>query len=148
MSQIAEGDEALRADQCLLTSVPGIGATAAHTLLAELGDLSTFTRSEIAAFAGLYPREHSSGTSVWRKPRLVEGGGARLRRILAMAAMCLRSHPNPLRDHTERLLAADHRRTKMQALGALVRKLLLVLRAVLCSRRPYDPVMIGTDPAK
>lgn len=135
-------NQALTADRDLLTSIDGIGRVSAQTLLAEFGDLSQYTRGEITARAGQYPREHTSGTSVRRRPRLVRGGGQRVRRVLYMAALSIFRRSGPLGDHAKRLV--DRGLSKMAAIGALMRKLLLIARAVIRSRRPYDSALVGT----
>jgi len=146
MDHILEGDERLASHARLVRSVPGLGAALTHTLLAELGDLSAWSRAQIVAFAGLFPRQRRSGTSVRSRPRLAKGGGQRLRRVLYLAAINQRGHAGPLREYTERLLAADPERPKMLVVGALMRKMLLVARAVVVSGQPYDPARVGAPP--
>ena len=72
-----------------LVSIPGIGAQTAAVVLAELGEATAFgSARSVAAYAGLVPRHHASGTSVRRRPRrprrprLSKVGSARLRRAL------------------------------------------------------------------
>ncbi len=55
----------LKAQHDLLRSIPGIGDKTATTLLAECGDVAGFTDARaLAAYAGLTPKQHQSGTSV------------------------------------------------------------------------------------
>jgi len=55
----------LKSQRDLLTSIPGITELTATVLLAEIWDISTFdTADQLAAFAGLTPREFSSGSSI------------------------------------------------------------------------------------
>jgi transposase len=65
----------------LLTSIVGIGEPTAMTILAEIGDINQFSSArQLAAFAGLTPQEHQSGTSVKGKTRLCKIGNPHLRR--------------------------------------------------------------------
>jgi len=130
--------ERLRADRDLLRTIPGIGPVAAHALLAELPDPSRFaTAQQAAAYAGLAPREYRSGTSVKKRTRLSKAGNARLRKALYLPAMtAIRFNPL-VGAFYARLVEAG--KAKMAALGACMRKLLMIAYGVLKSRTPFDP---------
>lgn len=134
--------ERWREDERLLRTIPGIGEVTAWLLLAELGDLREWSREELVGYAGLFPRTYESGTSVRRRPRMARGGGGRLRRGLFMAAFGLRSKKGALPDYAQRLVDAG--KAKMCAIGALMRKLLIVARAVVASGQAFDPQRIGS----
>ena len=136
MDRLIKDDPDLRRQHALLDSVPGMGPRVAATLLAELGNLSAYRRDELVGYAGLFAREFRSGTSVKRRGRLVKGGGARVRRVLGMAAMAVGRSKSELKRFNEHLLKSG--KTKLCALGALMRKLLLIARAVIVSGKPYD----------
>jgi transposase len=137
MDRHVKDDPELRRQQELLESVPGIGPRVARTILAELGDLSLYRRDELVGYAGLFAREHSSGSSVRRRGQLVKGGGARVRRMLGMAALAVGRSKSELKCFSQHLLGLG--KAKLCVLGALMRKLLLIARAVIKSGRPYDP---------
>jgi transposase len=125
----------------LLDTVVGIGPVVARTLTAEVGDLRHYSRGEIVALAGLFPRTHDSGKSVHKKPRLAGGGGGRLRRVLFLAALAIQRSRGVLKRFGQHLL--EQGKNKMCMLGALMRKLLLIGRAVVKSGKPYNPVEAG-----
>ena len=129
--------ESLRRDVELMVSVPGVGFKTAALMLAEYGDLRSWTRGELVSYGGLYPRLYESGHSVHRRPRLAGGGGKRIRKGLFLPACCLKRCACPVGDFGRHLEEAG--KSKMCAIGAMMRKLLLVLRAVLRSGTPYDP---------
>ncbi len=107
----------------LLLSTPGVGATSAVHLLAELTLLpANMDVRQWVAYAGLDPREYSSGTSVHKKVRISKAGNRHLRRALYMPALVAVRHDPHLRGFYEHLLARG--KTKMQALVAAMRKLL------------------------
>ena len=55
----------LKRQRELLDSIPGIGETTAAALLAEVPNILQYRSArEVAAFAGLVPRERQSGSSV------------------------------------------------------------------------------------
>ena len=75
----------LRADKKVLLRIPGIGEITAHEFLGEMPDGEQFNSTQsMAAYAGLSPRQHSSGTSVQKRTRLSETGNSHLRRALAV----------------------------------------------------------------
>ncbi len=107
----------------LLLSIPGVGATSALHLLAELTLLpANMDVRQWVAYAGLDPREYSSGTSVHKKVRISKAGNQHLRRALYMPALVASVREPHLRAFYLHLLARG--KTKMQALVATMRKLL------------------------
>src|SRR5256714_6880486 len=94
-------------------------------------------RCGAAAYAGLAPRQYRSGTSVRKRTRLSKAGNARLRKALYLPALTAIRF-NPLVGvFYERLVAAG--KAKMAAVGACMRKLLMIAYGVLKSRTPFDP---------
>lgn len=130
-------DDDLRRQHQLLDSVPGIGPCLAATILAELGDLSAYHRDALVGYVGLFSREKRSGKRQGRGGGLVKGGGARVRRALGLAAMAVVRSNQPIKEFGLRLVARG--KTKMCALTALMRKLLLIARAIVVSGKPYNP---------
>ena len=111
----------------LLKSVPGIGPTVATTLLAELPELGTLNRKQIAALVGVAPLNRDSGTL--RGKRTVWGGRATVRSALYMGTLVATRYNPIIRRFYERLLAAG--KAKKVALTACMRKLLTILNAML-----------------
>ena len=77
----------------LLRSVSGIGRVVSITLLADLPELGTLSRHQIAALVGVAPLNRDSGR--FRGKRMVWGGRARVRAALYMAALTA-SRYNPI----------------------------------------------------
>ena len=123
-----------------LQQIKGIGPQTARTLTAELGDLRDYSRTQIVAVCGMFPKKFESGTSVHKRPRLAKGGGGRVRRVLYMAATSLFHSKGPLRMWIEQLRAQG--REKMHVAMIVMRKLLLVARAVMLNGGHYDPSKI------
>ena len=136
-AQIAKAEK-LKHDIALLQTVYGIGFITAVTVRVELGDLRRFARArQLSAFAGLSPREVQSGTSVHKRTRMSKAGNKRVRSVLYMAACAAIARPNPWQVYYLQLRAKGKK--PMEALGALMRKLLVLMRAILISGKPYDP---------
>ena len=134
-------DEAIRkspawqADADLLQSVPGVGPATLRTLIAELPELGSLTRRKIAALVGVAPINRDSGTM--RGRRTIAGGRPAVRTGLYMATL-VASRANPvIAAHYKKLRAAG--KTGKQALTACMRKLLVILNAILRDRKPWQP---------
>src|SRR5262245_45789619 len=129
---------ALAADRGLLATIPGVGARTASTVLAELPALDRVPSARAAAaYAGLSPRELQSGSSVRVRARLSKSGNARLRKAVYLPALtAIRFNPL-LKGLFDRLVAAG--KPKMQAVGACMRKLVMLCYGVLKNRAPFDP---------
>lgn len=129
--------EALRADFELLDSVPGIAERSAIKLLAELSVLpADMTARQWVAHAGLDPRHFESGTSVHKPARISRQGSRPLRAALYMSALvAIRRNPH-VRGFYEELL--DRGKAKMQAIVAVMRKLLHSIHGILRHRTHFD----------
>ena len=90
----------------------------------------------MTAFLGLIPVEHTSGSSVYKRPHLAKSGHSRLRCILYMAALVAITHNPHLRDFYQRLLAKG--KAKKAALGAVMRKLVHICYGVFKHQTPYQ----------
>jgi transposase len=121
----------------LLDSTPGIAETSAIQILAELAVLSPDLEArQWVAYAGLDPREHTSGSSVQKKTRISKAGNAHLRRNLYMPALVAVQHDPYLRAFYLHLLLRG--KLKMQALVAVMRKLLHAFHAMFKTHQPFD----------
>lgn len=122
----------------LLDSIPGIAESTAAALLAEITDIKQYKSArQVAAYAGLVPRERQSGTSVRGRTRLSKVGNARLRRALYWPAItALRCSPffqawaKGLRERGK---------SKMSVICAVMRKLVHLAYGVLKSGKEFDP---------
>ena len=120
----------------LLRTVPGVGDQLSLTLLAYLPELGTLDRKQIAALVGVAPFNRDSGTL--RGQRTVWGGRSRVRAVLYMAALVSSRHNPVIRDFYQSLLAAG--KAKKVALVPCMRKLLVILNAILKHRSPWCDV--------
>ena len=107
-------------------SVPGIGPVVSATLLADLPELGTLTRQQIAALVGVAPLNHDSGAR--RGTRSCWGGRAPVRTALYMGTLVATRCNPTIRAYYQRLLAAG--KPKKLALVACLHKLLTILNAI------------------
>ena len=141
MKEIVAKNPELKNAFDLLRSIPGVGPMTAHVVLAELGDLTRFRRArQLTAFAGVSPSIKQSGDSVSYKTKLCKRGNPRVRQALFLSAMA------SLNTKSQHCLKATHQRlceegkAGKSALGAVMRKQLVLMRAILISGKPYDPL--------
>jgi transposase len=120
----------------LLKSVPGVGPVLSMTLLANLPELGTLNRRKIAALVGVAPFNRDSGTL--RGRRTIWGGRSAVRAVLYMATLSAVRFNPVIRQFHERLKAAG--KAPKVALTACMRKLLVILNAVIRNERPWQPV--------
>lgn len=128
------GSPVWREKEDLLKSVPGVGPIIASTLIAQLPELGSCDRRQIAALAGLAPFTRRSGQ--WRGKSFIGGGREAVRTVLFMGAMVAMRRNPVLKAFFKRLVAAG--KPKMMALIAVARKLLTILNAVIRDNRPWQ----------
>lgn len=128
----------LRQQRDLLISIPGIADLTAFKLLAEIRDIHVFDDAgQLAAFAGLTPHQHISGSSVRGRTHLSKRGSARLRHLLYFPAIVAQQHNPILRPFAQHLLQAG--KAKLVVIAAVMRKLLHLVFGILKSGQPFDP---------
>lgn len=116
------GEKAKRLEQA-----KGVGALTAATLLAYAPELGTLSKREVAALAGLAPRNRDSGK--FRGQRHISGGRAPLRRALYMASLSAIVH-NPILKAFYTRLSTRGKKFKV-SITAVMRKLLIALNSAL-----------------
>jgi transposase len=122
----------------LLDSIPGVAETTAAHLLSEITDIKQYRSArQVAAYAGLVPRERQSGSSIRGRTRLSKIGNARLRRALYFPAItAIRCSPFFQR-WADGLLKRG--KSKMSVICAVMRKLVHLAYGVLKTGKPLDP---------
>ena len=138
MKRVVEATPQLKTDIELLSSIYGVGFIVAAVVIAELGDLRRFRKArQLTAFAGVSPRIHLSGTSVTGRPRMCKKGNPRVRQLLYLSALVAVRGRNDFQRTYTRLLKQG--KPPMAAIVAVMRKLLVLMRALLITQTPYDP---------
>jgi len=137
-----DDDPDMRDKGRLLESIPGIGERTVAVLLAFYSDPGRFDNArQAAAFAGLDPRQHESGSSVRGRSCLSKVGHAFIRKALYMPAM-VAAYKSAWGGKFRERLASNGKHSKL-IIGAMMRKLLQVAFGVLKSGKPFDPTLHG-----
>lgn len=131
---VAKSDE-LREDVAYATSIKGIGLKTAASVLAECGRLDNYGSRQLGAYSGLAPFNHRSGTSV-NYTHISRQGPKQLRQALYTPMTCLLRHNPEMRAFRQRLI--DKGRTPMQARCAVMRKVLILIRALVVNKTFYQ----------
>jgi transposase len=127
----------------LLQSIPGIGLISAVTILAEIGDFSAFSKpGKLVAYFGIDPSVMQSGEFTGTQNKMSKRGSRLLRRVLFTIAL---ANIRTKRDKTAcNPVLMEYYKNKCQnkpkkvALGAVMRKLVNYIFAVLRDRKPYQ----------
>ena len=135
--RILQHDPLLHSQYHLLLTIPGVGPASAIQTLAELVLLAEgLDVRQWVAYAGLDPREYQSGSSVHKKVRISKTGNRHLRRALYLPALVAVRHEPHLHAFYQHLVAQG--KTKLQALVAVMRKLLHAIYGMFKHRQPYN----------
>jgi len=135
-SQLRAQDAQLERRFQLLRSLTGIGELSGVQILAEVNLLEGRKVRQWVKHSGLDVREYRSGKAVYHKPRISKCGNRYLRRALYMPALVAARHNPGLRAFYQHLLGRG--KTKLQALVAVMRKILHAIYGMFRHDRPYD----------
>jgi transposase len=114
-------------------SVPGIGPVFSRTMIAQCPELGRLSGKAISALLGVAPFCRDSGN--FRGERSIWGGRAHLRKVLYMSALVAVRHNNKFKEMYQRLIARG--KPAKVALTAVMRKLLVVLNAIVRDQKPW-----------
>lgn len=127
----------------LLCSIPGIGVLTAATILAEVGDFSAFSSpNKLVAFFGIDPSVNQSGEFTGTRNKMSKRGSRLLRRVIFTTALAnVRSKRNG--DKTNTVLYEFYQKKcinkpKKVALGAVMRKLVNIIFAIMRDKKPFE----------
>ena len=136
LQTLIAADEARARKLEILTSIPGIAATTATGLLAEMPELGALSGKAAASLAGLAAVPRQSGA--WQGRAFIRGGRARARRLLYMPAVAaLRWNPD-LAEVNRRL--RERGKPGKVALVAVMRKLIVLANTLVRQDRIWSPV--------
>jgi transposase len=122
----------------LITGIKGIAEASAIQILAELMVLpQDMSAKQWVAYAGLDPRHNESGSSVAKKPRISKAGNKYLRQALYMPALVATCYEPNIKGYYRHLIENNGLK-KLQALCAVMRKLLHAIHGMLKTNKEFD----------
>ncbi len=138
ISDYMDHDPDLKEQSELLQSIPGVGAKTAHLLLSEIEFGRYANARQVAAHAGVIPKQEQSGTSV-QCTQLSKLGNGRIRKALYFPAISAMRHNSLVKEFADRL--RQNGKTNMQVVCAAMRKLLHITFGVLKNKTPFNAQM-------
>jgi transposase len=142
IGKLIDASPLFQGKEALLKSIPGVGDVVARTFIAELPELGTVDRHQIAALVGVAPINRDSGQ--WRGKRSIKGGRPQVRAPLYVACLAVIQYNKPLRAFYRRLL--DGGKEKKLALVAVMRKLVVIANAMLKAGKPWIEAAANAAP--
>lgn len=122
----------------IFLSMPGIGPVTAAAIYAEVGDFERFkTPSALISYAGIYPKERSSG-DFKRYGSISKAGSRVLRYSIVEAAMRIRDTEKSHNLYTHYQSAKDRNKTAKQARIVVAHKLLTIAWHLVHKGVTYD----------
>lgn len=131
-----DGHPQLKNDKKLLESIPGIGPVVTRVMLAVIHSRDFSSAKQVAAYLGLIPTQVESGVFKGRSS-LSKKGPAFIRAKLYMAAVSATQCNADVARLNRRMIVRG--KSKMQAIGASMRKLVHICFGVLKNQTPYSP---------
>ena len=140
--------EGLEQAYTLITGIKGIAQASAIQILSELMILpKNMTARQWVAHAGLDPRIFDSGSSVSKKPRISKVGNKYIRQALYMPALVASRFDPNIKGYYHHLID-DNGLKKVQAVCAVMRKLLHAIHGMLKTNKKFDGERFYTFPAE
>lgn len=138
LHELINSDVKFKQDFKNLQTIPGISKTTAITILALVPNIDDFDNArQLAAFAGVTPKQRQSGSSIKGKSRLSKIGSRRLRKSIFFPAMSAKKHNPIVKTFCDNL--AKKSKAKMVIIGAAMRKLMHIIFAVLKHKTSFNP---------
>ncbi len=135
---LVHSDEQLVKNYELLLSIPGIGSTTAIAILALIPDINNFCSArQLAAFTGLTPYHHQSGSSVRGKSSLSRIGNKDIRAALYWPAISAKNHNLLVKSFVQSM--HEKHKHNMSIICAVMRKLIHIIFGVLKHQTPFNP---------
>ena len=136
LKRLIHKDESLKRSFTILTSIPGIGAVAATSVLIEMPEIGTMTSSQVGALAGLAPVTRESGN--WKGQSHIKGGRAGLRKALYMPALVAVRFNRQMCEKYTALRAAG--KPAKLALTVIMRKLIILANSLIHENREWTEI--------
>lgn len=138
LSKTLKNSSVWRENDQIIQSVPGAGPVLSTNLLANVPELGTLNRRQIAALVGLAPLNRDSGK--FRGRRCIWGGRASVRAVLYMVAVTAMQHNSVIRTFYQHLIKEG--KSFKVAITACMRKLLTIINTMVKNRTQWNENLI------
>jgi len=135
---LIESNQQLAQQHELLMNMKGVGFKTSVKILGETNILSADMKGkQWVAHAGLYPQIYQSGSSQNKSKGIGRSGNAYLREALYMSALSASRHDPYIKAYYQHLIN-DNGLKKIQAVCAVMRKMLVAIHGMLRDNKPFD----------
>jgi len=137
VKKIVKGNEKLKKQFDLLTSIKGVGAKTSLTILADMPDVDSFKDAkQYASFTGVTPSHFLSGTSVNGGSHISKIGSKKIRKVLYMCALVVKNRNK----HFEKFVQKLEKKGKSAKviIVAIMRKLMHLFFGMLKKNEKFD----------
>lgn len=117
----------------IMKSIKGVGPILAATLLADMQELGNIDGKQASSLCGVAPFNWDSG--VMRGKRMIKGGRHNIRTVLYMSALTASRCNKDMKNIYDRLVKKG--KAKKVALVAVMRKMIVLINALLRENRPW-----------
>lgn len=128
------GSQELKEKYDLLRTMKGVGPTLALSLISSLPELGIANKKEIAALVGVAPITNQSGQKTGKA--MTRYGRHGIRKILYMGALVACRHNEKFKFFYKKLIEAG--KPKKVAIVAVMRKMIVVLNAMIMTKRAFS----------
>lgn len=141
LERVVSSDEELSRQRELLRSIPCVGRVISLLALALIGGrIDRFASArQLAAFAGVTPRQHQSGSTIRGRTTMSKVGDNRLRAALWRPAQTAKRHNPVVKKFVDRLRTRDPTKGEDCLTGAAMHKMVRLMYGVLANDAPFDP---------
>lgn len=130
IDDLLDNNSKIKKDIDNIQTIPGIGKKTAVAVISSISNIRDFKNArQLAAFAGLTPREYQSGSSIKKQGKISKMGNSQLRRALYLPAMSAMQH-NILMKNFANKLKSKGKRGKVVVI-AVMRKLVHIIFGVI-----------------
>ena len=137
IEEIITNDNHLQRLQEIITSVDGVGKVTAWQMIVTSNEFKDFSNSrKFACFSGVVPFDHSSGTSIYSRPRVSHMANKKMKELLHMSALSATIMKGELNDYYTRKVKEG--KNKMLVLNNIRNKIIQRVFACVKENRKYE----------
>ncbi len=145
IKDLMEQDPTLKEKGHLVDKVPGVGLLLTANLMVITSGFSNHVDPKsLAAYIGICPYEHESGTSVKKRPTSDRHGTGRLRKLLYLASLSVRMHNEQFKKYFYRKVAEG--KPERLVLNNIANRLLRIICATVKSGIPFTENYRSVNP--
>lgn len=137
IENIIQQDDLLNKKHNIVTSIPGVGKILSWNMIIKTnGYRNIINPRKFACYAGVAPFPHTSGSSIYKKPRVSHMADKNIKKLLHMAAMRAVQLNNDLKNYYQRKV--EQGKNKMLVLNAVRNKIIHRIFAMIKNEKFYD----------